>query len=352
MQPAKMIEAQQDLAARIDHSELFIELVLRMVAHSIDAWGLQEVARDPNKSRTLSTLMALMNQSAIQARCYHVSADMTALIQHAAESLDTTDVVDFKALAPFPYGLVRFEGPGLKVGDPRGDVMNLDWILWGDCAFVDSPDVPTEIRRDDPRATREGFVFWEFNDRIDNPDSIALRNDKAPNSRGLQKAMGRWEIIGSQVCESGTSLGPPMLETTGKQRAALLADGLDPLPGTNTLRFLHAFWLMLQQPISETQMARLTGPARKATKAKGFKTTGEVSVVQLRRSVRQARAQAAVDPKRHVEWAGQWYVNGFWRWQAYGPGRKERKRIWVDGFIKGPADKPLIVRKHVYAVRP
>jgi hypothetical protein len=59
-----------------------------------------------------------------------------------------------------------------------------------------------------------------------------------------------------------------------------------------------------------------------------------------------------VDAKRHVEWQGQWIVNGFWRWQAFGPGRTERKRIWVDGFVKGPADKPLIKRKRVYSVRP
>lgn len=352
MQPARMLEAQQDLAKRLEGNEKFIELVLRMVAHAIDPWGIDAVARDPKGARTLSTLMSLMHMSVKEARCYHVSPDMTALIQHAAASLDTTDIVDFKALAPFPYGLVRFEGPGLKVTDPRGDIMNLDWVLWGDCAFVDDRTVPEQIRRDDPRVSREGFVFWEFNDRLENPDRISLQNSAMPNSKALNDAMGRWEIMGSQVTESGTRLGPPTLETTGKQRAGLIAEGIDPMRGTNTLRFLHAFWLMLQQPISEEQVARLTGPARKSVKARGFKTTGDVSVIQLRRSVRQAHAQPAEDSKRHVEWSSQWWVNGFWRWQAYGPGRKDRKRIWVDGFVKGPADKPLVVRKHVYTVRP
>jgi hypothetical protein len=354
MQPSKMIEAQQDLSARLDHNQKFIELALRMIAHTLDARGVDAVARDPDKAKTLATLMSLMHMSAKGARCYHVSPDMTALIQHAAAGLDDTDVVDFKALAPFPYGLVRFDGEGLKVTDPRGDVMNMDWILWGDCAFVDDRETPDQIRRDDPRAVREGFVVWEFNDRIENPDSITLRNQNLARAgvAALNKAMGRWEIMGSQVCESGTRLGPSLIEPEGLQRANLIAEGVDPQAGTNTLRFLHAFWLLLQQPITETQVARLTGPARKAVKAKGLKATGEVSLVQLRRSVRQARAEAAVDPKRHVEWAGRWYVNGGWRWQAYGPKHSLRKRIWVDGFIKGPADKPLIVRKHVYTVRP
>jgi hypothetical protein len=198
-------------------------------------------------------------------------------------------------------------------------------------------------------------VVWEFSDRVDNPDGISQGINRRLNKRDLDGAMGRWNIMGAHVVESGTTVGPALVMAQGLQAERIIKDGDTPVPATNSLRFLHAFWLLLNQPISETEVARLTGPARKAAKAKGVKRSQmdrDVTVVQLRRAVRQARAQAAVDPQRHVEWAGRWYVNGFWRWQAYGPKQSQRKRIWVDGFVKGPADKPIIKRKHVYAVRP
>lgn len=44
---------------------------------------------------------------------------------------------------------------------------------------------------------------------------------------------------------------------------------------------------------------------------------------------------------RHVEWTHRWKVRGYWRNQAYGPGRKLHRRIFVQGHVKGPKDKPL-----------
>lgn len=355
MAPAWMLPAQSDLVERIRNNEGFIRLAVQMIAQSLGSSDLGEVAMDDGKTRTVATLMSLMLQSSTEARCYHVSKDMCALIQHAAAGLDESDIIDFSALAPSFYGLVRFDDGGLELIDPRGEVMKMDWLLWGDCAFVDEESsFESQVLRNDRRITGEGFAIWEFNDRIDNPDGISQDiNQKIPKRR-LDQVMGRWNIMGSHVVMSGTTVGPAMVMAEGEQLRKIIADGDTPVPATNSLRLLHAFWLLLNQPITEQDMARLTGPARKAAKAKGLKRAQmdkEVSVVRLSRSARQAKATSD-SQKRHVEWQGQWYVNGFWRWQAYGEGRKQRKRIWVDGFVKGPADKPLIVRKHVYTVRP
>ncbi len=353
MAPTKMLDAQQDLQRRAKDNPDFISVALQTISQSLGLVGVQQLLLDDKKAATAATLMKIMWQSADEARCYHVSRDMCALIQNAAAGLDQSDIVDFETLAPNNYGLIRFDGGGLDVMDPRGELMKMDWLLWGDCAFVKDYGSPPQIERRSAGIDKTGFVVWEFNDRIDNPDAVSEDLNRQVSRRRLDETMGRWSIMGSHVVESGTSLGPAMLMPEGEQLRRIVAEGDTPIPATNSLRLLHAFWLLLNQPITESSLDRLPAPARKKAKSSGMKRSKmdkEVTVVQLRRSARRAPQEPAED--RHVKWRGRWYVNGFWRWQAYGPGRKQRKRIWVEGYIKGPQDKPIVVRKHVYSVRP
>lgn len=74
-----------------------------------------------------------------------------------------------------------------------------------------------------------------------------------------------------------------------------------------------------------------------------------VQVVALRAALRE--------PSEHVATEGgtrnytcRWIVKGHPRLQAVGPGRAERKLIWIDPHPAGPSDKPLRVREKVYAV--
>lgn len=66
----------------------------------------------------------------------------------------------------------------------------------------------------------------------------------------------------------------------------------------------------------------------------------QVTVIYLRRP--------KADPKdnngegRDVDWKGQWLVAGYWRWQ---PTKAGLRQIWVSPHIKGPKDKPLIIRE-------
>ena len=56
-----------------------------------------------------------------------------------------------------------------------------------------------------------------------------------------------------------------------------------------------------------------------------------------------------------VEWSMRWMVGletgGFWRKQPVGPGRSERKLTWINPYMKGPDDKPLVIRPTVHTVR-
>lgn len=82
--------------------------------------------------------------------------------------------------------------------------------------------------------------------------------------------------------------------------------------------------------------------ARKRAAKDGHRPTVErpyVTVVRLR------RPKAAPSGDHHkVEWDHQWIVSGHWRNQ-YFPSIKGHRQIWISPYVKGPEDKPLVVRK-------
>lgn len=76
-----------------------------------------------------------------------------------------------------------------------------------------------------------------------------------------------------------------------------------------------------------------------------------VQVVALRKSERVPAEDAPVERRDGArEYHCRWVVAGHPRLQACGPQRKDRKLIWIDGYVKGPDDKPLRTRDKVYAV--
>ena len=76
--------------------------------------------------------------------------------------------------------------------------------------------------------------------------------------------------------------------------------------------------------------------------------TSEVSVVSLRRRLPCGRTTVDVDHgldgevRRHYH--HQWLVSGHWRKQWYAA-RGVHEAIWIDPYIKGPDDKPLLTKR-------
>ena len=113
---------------------------------------------------------------------------------------------------------------------------------------------------------------------------------------------------------------------------------------TNVKRYVHALWLLMQQKVVQTDSEHLRKTGLRSATAAGL-TAPAMRLVQLRRSAgNRSKGEST------VEWASRWVVRGHWRWQAHGVGRAERKRLWIDPYIKGPEDAPLVVSTKVYDV--
>lgn len=97
-----------------------------------------------------------------------------------------------------------------------------------------------------------------------------------------------------------------------------------------------------QRPIpkSERRYDSVTG--------RRIKTT-DVAVTTVHLSQGEGSLNTCSETERH--YSHRWIVSGHWRMQPCGPHQSERKRIWINPHVQGPADKPLIIKDRVTRVR-
>lgn len=350
MRSAQVIDQQNDLHARLTGSPVFWECVAECFAQGL---GVRET-RSSNVARELGQagawLADLHAGHVRKAYAWHVSEDVSAVAEHAAATLDDTDAFDL-ALAPSPYGMARFDRP-LAFTDVRGDAIKGHWIVWG----------PATINNAD------GVLVVVYNDTDDPYEPLDVVEGRRP-------IMGRWSWVGATFQANGEAVGEPLLVPEQEQAARVAADGVEPRAASNPLRYLHALWLLLGQPLAAIVEPDLSRADRK--RHGRMPVPGKVSVIGLRRGQTSTRG----DGESLVEWQHRWLVRGHWRWQPVGPVgrgavdlhdhqwgdkvvsvgsihrpcqvvgcRRVLSRLWVTGHVKGPEDKPLVVRDKVTRV--
>ncbi len=272
-------------------------------------------------------LVAAMSNHVQYAYPYYVTKDMSLLVQHAADGLDDEDLWD-ASLAPTSSGFVRFERP-IEMQDVRGTTMLAHWMTWG----------PVEAQHNTP-----GTLVTVWNDTRD-PDEVVKGLIEQFGRNLFHQVTGHWSIIGGTAMAYGIKLGPALIPVPEQYADTLESQGVTPTPFTSVERIVHALWLMLGQTIVNTREEEV--PSKRRHKAKQMNLPSRVTIIDLRRM----ESNHPVTGQSHIEWNHRWITRGHWRWQAYGPGRLERKRIWIHDFIKGPEDKPLVVTDKIYALR-
>lgn len=321
MKPTQVIDMQADLLQRMG-----TEGFRRMVEMTIDAG-----------SRGSGPQFYRAAHSHIQAAyAYRVSEDMSTLIEFAASQLESSDVFD-RSLAPTGCGIVRFDKP-LPVTDARGKSMSIHWLTWGPIqgyrvtAFGQQKDAP-------------GIMAMYWNDTAE-PDEVQrniVASSDPKQQEFITRIAGRWGVVGAEINCDGEPVGSAQTPISADYAAKILANGDTPQPFTNSTRYLHALWLLLNQTVTDVREEYLPKTGQKVARRAGIPP--RVTVVQLRRSAGSRGTGESL-----VQWSRRWVVRGHWRWQAHGPQRAERRRIWVAPHVKGPEGKPLVATTHVYNV--
>lgn len=116
------------------------------------------------------------------------------------------------------------------------------------------------------------------------------------------------------------------------------------------LQTIHAFFLLCQQKIGMPEPMQATrGVRKRAHKAMPDRPIPDVRVVTLRRYRQDDDHE--VDPEmRGREYSHRFIVNAFWRRQWY-PSEQRHKPKWIAPYVKGPKDKPLVIKETAYLWR-
>jgi len=347
MQATEVLDAQGDLWSRLTEDPDFGAYVNAMLhdANLSDGTtaqlGTNLLGPDPSQATSVIT------RAVETAYAYRVSHDMSLLVEHAGDSLDEQDRFD-PSLAPTGAGFVSFDRP-IPVHDAAGNQMAIHFILWG----------PGQMTFSNGKVV-SGTIGYMFNDIYRDPDDVWTNywerihdemGDEA--AERASKTIGRWATIGLILGVPGSIVGPKEVGPDQMVIDRVEEDGKTAVPGSNTLRYLHALWLLMNQTIAVVHEDNPSRPSRRRAKRAGL--PGKVTIIKLRREEVGERHPG----ESHVEWQHRWLVRGHWRWQVCGkdhplaqelePG-KWRCRIWINPFVKGPEGAPLIQSEKVYSL--
>ena len=130
----------------------------------------------------------------------------------------------------------------------------------------------------------------------------------------------------------------------GDKDVPTFADDYGDRPTDDTVRqvsmdfhgYLQVLWRMMAQRVAVGMRVQASRASRRQNEREGWREN-YITVVTLRRPKNDGDASHG-----SVEWSQRWIVSGHWRWQPYGDGT--HRQIWIAPYVKGPDDKPLIVR--------
>ena len=349
MRPTDILSSQLELIHTFEGENPTTKLLQLMVAAML--MNADEVGRGSSFDKTslaakfedpmVQKIPAVVSHMARNAIAIDVTADMMEVVTWVAEDMADDDnfMMD---IAPAAWGMVHLDKP-LVMQETEDWVIHVNWLLW-------SPDYNRKHR---------SVACFGFTD-MRHPDTQSLKSALINETPGL-----RWVFTFMAIREDGDFVqamdwGVPLSrphdmrdEKTGE--VIFHMDEAQHNPentlvsftgdhGPNMMRWLYALWVVMNQEIAHVVEEHPDRSTKR--RLERMKIPPQVSVITLRRPASPHRQ----DGESQVEWQHSWMVRGHPRWQAYGPGRKERKLIWINPHLKGDPSKPLVQTTKVYRV--
>ncbi|MBS9532400.1 hypothetical protein KIH27_02215 [Mycobacterium sp. M1] len=139
---------------------------------------------------------------------------------------------------------------------------------------------------------------------------------------------------------------PPCSPPDGGRPASSTDAAVYPLLNFFTA-LIRAAWTLYAEP-TEREVTATTAEAvvvggrqrRDGRRPRSRHRPVEVSVIDIR-APRAAHASTVGGGHHPITHDHRWTVRGHWRRQPFGPGRTQRRRIWIDPFVCGPEDRPI-----------
>lgn len=238
------------------------------------------------------------------AEAYWVAKPMASLVDSAYPSMPEQPLT--REDLPCDHGFALIDGDATLATDwpPAEDVSGFTAVSWA-----------VTTRHDGEPGVLVTWWWKVGRDHADDPD------------------------VKQSVRNSGTTIFPIShhwtFGTTEPGMTTSVDDG-------HSARWVAAFWNLLGRPLVAQERERPDRATRRRAERAGM-TDPAVTVITLR----SPKSKGTGEP-RTVDWKSRWLVRGFWRQQWY-PSLGQHRALWVDSYIKGPADRPLRIKEHVYA---
>lgn len=251
--------------------------------------------------------VSVLVEAVERATLYYVEPDLCDLISHAWPSMPPATLTP--ELVPDDSGFVMFAKPmvGLDADTPGLPLVWHAWLwTWVELTVTGQPAI--------------SLVPFTLADTIWSP-------------------LGRtdWPVYHDT---DDTTLNDGIDDPNREQRIA---------SQTEDRRMVAALWqLISQHRVVEERRAAVTNKnaVRRFVREHG-RPPAPVRVIDVRRPPIE---RDGGHEHRDVEWTRRWIVSGHWRQQAYGEGRSLRRPTWIAPFVKGPADRPLVITERVKRV--
>jgi hypothetical protein len=280
------------------------------------------------------TLMRTWGMSEI----FVARSDTVDLVSAAADSLPYHPVLA-KDEIPGDFGFLWLMKP-LSILDRHGKVIRVHCVQWWPSDLA--------IMRGDEKHNARVITYALYSNASDPLDSYSA--DPVAQF-GMQRGL-RWPLSHLGFVAASQDVFGTGEETTVQPTDLHMVESEEGWQGAVFQRWLTAWWLLLRQEMVEVE----PGFADRATRRRFQHATAkghpipQIKVVDLRRRERAARDDAT-EAGQSVDWTHRWGVRPHWRRQWY-PSLQEHKLILIDFQVRGPADKPLVLKPTVFDVRP
>lgn len=243
-----------------------------------------------------------------------------------------------------PYGLAVLAKPwtgGLDAEDPDNQV-TVDAIVWGPAAVAGVPVLTVSFYRyldfagglspiELEAATASGAIHEAKQERFGGKDFRLYG--------GAWMWMGRTDWPLDAPVEDFTAI-PRHPRDSLRRQESMIEDR----------RWFAALCVLVNHRLSEQEMVYAARQTRRRAERAGVEAEAAVSTVRLIR-LRQARHEHPDDDEpgegKRVEWTHRWMVGSHMAWRRCGPKRTQRRLVFVAPYVKGPADRPLVIKDNV-----
>lgn len=250
---------------------------------------------------------------------YYLNGDVMEVVKLAADKLPEESLMS-DVVPPSPNGFIQLQEPLelIDVHNKRFEIWALGWAM---AEFVEG------TWSDE---AGKGFIFSAWTQPY--PDT-----NKTPLDLFW---MGPWysnmTISAEQMRTQYPDEPIENLEKAFAQTVGLV-------------KTFMAFFGFVQQrlPMLTVTPTKTSRATRRRAERFEISIPSEVKIVELRR---RDQATHYGTGEKKIEWTHRWITDGHWKRQWY-PSEKTHHLIWIDAYIKGPPDAPLVLRDKLFHVR-